>query len=108
MSEDIVKVEIERLSERPVVAFWGVDKPFKLIGRGFSEREIEVYISRNEYGSDIVQQIKVEIDPASAEADGFLSVIAHAQLGTDRQPDYWVVVKLNGEFQSAKGIFKVL
>ncbi|QWW71699.1 hypothetical protein [Rhizobium sp. WYJ-E13] len=107
MSDDNVKVEIERLSEQPVVAFWGVDKPFKLIGRGFSERKIEVYISKNEYGNGVVEQIKVDIDPGSADADGFLSVIAHAELGTDREPDYWVAVKLNGEFQSAKGIFKV-
>lgn len=38
MCGDKPEVEIESLSEPLVVVSWGDDKPFKLIGRGFSKR----------------------------------------------------------------------
>ncbi|MBX5151506.1 hypothetical protein HJB78_10935 [Rhizobium lentis] len=108
MSDDKKEVEIERLSEPLVVVSWGGDKPFKLIGHGFSKKTIDVYVCSNEYGNDVVPKIKVSIDPNATSTDGFLSVIAHAEPGANNDKVFWIAVNLNGTFQDAQEGLKVV
>ncbi|MGM5059719.1 hypothetical protein ACU8MP_31045 (plasmid) [Rhizobium leguminosarum] len=110
MSDDKpeVEVKIDYLDPDPVEASLFVNKNFKLIGRGFSKKEIDVYISNDEDGRDEVSKIKVSIDGHSTGIDEFLKVTAKAELGAPMKKLLWVAIKLNGTFQDAKKGFKVV
>ncbi|EJC72078.1 hypothetical protein [Rhizobium hidalgonense] len=108
MCNDEPEVEIESFSEPLVVVPWGDDKPFKLIGSGFSKKTIDTFVCTNEHGNDVVPKITVTIDPNARSTDNYLSVIAHAEPGADTEKVFWVAVKLNGMFQDAQEGLKVI
>ncbi|OWV78497.1 hypothetical protein ATY75_05850 [Rhizobium sp. N122] len=110
MSEDKAEVEvkIDSLDPDPVEAPLFANKNFKIVGHGFSNKDLDVYISKDKKGSNKISEIKVSIDGHTTITDDFLMVVAKPELGAPMKTVLWVAVELNGKFQDAKEGFKVV
>ncbi|MBY5886775.1 hypothetical protein ACC808_07410 [Rhizobium ruizarguesonis] len=110
MSEDKAEVEvkIDNLDPDPVEAPLFANKNFKIVGHGFSNKDLDVYISTDKGGSNKISEIKVSIDGHTTITDDFLMVVAKPELGAPMGRVLWVAIKLKGKFQDAREGFKVV
>jgi hypothetical protein len=101
-------VEILILDPDPVEAPLFANKSFKIVGHGFSKKKIDVYISSDKNGNNKISEINVDIVDQTTITDEFLMVYARPRLGAPMNTKLWVVVELNGKFQSSIDGFKVV